>query len=149
MTELTDAQYQMLLVFRSVLRRYQMWSAAEAAAVGLTPQQHLLLLAVRAHPGPGGPSIVDLADYLSIRHHSAVALVDRVQKAQFVTRAGDLRDHRKVRVSLTQRGEQTISRLAEMHVEELERISEVLQVSRTFQGRFAEEFQRNFAERGD
>src|ERR1700732_4137456 len=76
-TRLNDADYATLLAFRVELRRFLQWSGAEAAAVGLTPTQHQLLLAIRGHPGQTGPTITDVAGYLLTRHHSAVELVDR------------------------------------------------------------------------
>jgi DNA-binding MarR family transcriptional regulator len=76
-TALNQAQYERLLRFRTGLRRFLRWSAEQAALAGLTPAQHQLLLAVRGHPEPQGPTIRDVAGYLLLRHHSAVELVDR------------------------------------------------------------------------
>jgi DNA-binding MarR family transcriptional regulator len=76
---LTDGDFRELLRFRDALRRFQRWSEGEAAAAGLTPAQHQLLLAVRGHDGD--PTIGDVADHLMLRHHSAVELVDRAERA--------------------------------------------------------------------
>ncbi|MGZ6980094.1 MAG: MarR family transcriptional regulator, partial [Acidimicrobiia bacterium] len=75
----SDRDYQRLLEFREGLRRFLHWSEEQAVAVGLTPAQHQLLLAVRGHPHRRGPTIGDLADSLMLRHHSAVGLVDRAE----------------------------------------------------------------------
>ena len=71
-----DADYRRLLEFRTGLRRFLHWSEEQARAAGVTPAQHQLLLAIRGHDG-AGPTIGDVADYLLLRHHSAVGLVDR------------------------------------------------------------------------
>jgi hypothetical protein len=45
-----------LLTFRTGLRRFLHWSGEQAAAAGLTPARHQLLLAIRGHPDPAGPT---------------------------------------------------------------------------------------------
>ena len=74
---LTDHDYERLLAFRTDLRRFLRWSEQEAAAAGVTPAQHQLLLAIRGNPDPSGPTIGDVAEALLLPHHSAVGLVDR------------------------------------------------------------------------
>ena len=81
MPALDHAEYERLLRFRTGLRRFLRWSAEQAARVGLTPAQHQLLLAVRGHPDPRGPTVGEVAGYLLLRHHSAVELIDRAQAA--------------------------------------------------------------------
>jgi DNA-binding MarR family transcriptional regulator len=119
--ELTDADYQRLLELRDGLRRFLHWSEEQAREAGITPAQHQLLLAVRGHPG-GPPTLGDISAHLLLRHHSAVGLVDRAAAAGLVTRAGDLDDHRVVRVELTARGADVLAALTAEHKEELERI---------------------------
>jgi DNA-binding MarR family transcriptional regulator len=121
-----DEDYRRLLGFRTELRRFLRWSEDEAGAAGLTPAQHQLLLAVRGHPGPAGPTIGDLAEYLVLRHHSVVELIDRAAKAGLVERVGDEADHRVVRLRLTRRGEQAIEQLSRLHLEELRRLAPLL-----------------------
>ena len=75
--DLRDADYEDLLALRTGLRRFLRWSEQQAEAAGLTPAQHQLLLAVRGHPDRRGPTVGEVADYLLLRHHSAVGLVDR------------------------------------------------------------------------
>ena len=55
--KLTDADYQRLLELRSGLRLFLHWSEQQAASADLTPAQHQLLLAIRGHPDPRGPTI--------------------------------------------------------------------------------------------
>lgn len=118
---LPDEDYRQLLEFRDGLRRFLTWSEAQARAVGLTPAQHQLLLAVRGHPHP--PSIGDVADHLLLRHHSAVELVDRAVRAGLVERYDDGDDQRVVRLRLSAAGEATLAALAATHLEELRRLA--------------------------
>jgi DNA-binding MarR family transcriptional regulator len=120
MTELTDAEYTRLLAFRDDLRRFLSWSAEQARAVGLTPAQHQLLLAVRGHAG-GAPTVGDIAEHLMLRHHSAVGLIDRSIAARLVVRRRDDPDGRVVRLHLTPRGSRLLARLSAAHAAELRR----------------------------
>jgi DNA-binding MarR family transcriptional regulator len=99
------------------------WSEQQAEAAGLTPAQHQLMLAVRGHADPRGPTVGEVADYLLLRHHSAVGLVDRAESAGLITRARDPEDHRVVRLQLTQKGNKRLETLSELHLEELERLA--------------------------
>ena len=121
--DLDDAEYARLLAFRTGLRRFLHWSEEQAAAVGLTPAQHQLLLAIRGHADPAGPTIGDVATALFLRHHSAVGLVDRAVDAGLVERRADANDHRVVRLRLTPLGARRIRRLSRLHLEELRRIA--------------------------
>ena len=125
--ELSDADYRRLLEFRDGLRRFLHWSEEQAKAVGLTASQHQLLLAIRGHDDPRGPTIGDVAGHLLLRHHSAVELVDRAQAAGLVTREPDPDDHRVVRLRLTRDGAARLAALSALHVEELRRLAPRLQ----------------------
>jgi DNA-binding MarR family transcriptional regulator len=124
---LSDADYHRLLALRTRLRGFLRWSELQARQAGLTPAQHQLLLAVRGHDDPRGPTVGELADYLFLRHHSAVGLVDRADQAGLVRRAGDAEDARIVRVSLTRAGQKALEGLSQLHLEELSRLSGHLQ----------------------
>jgi DNA-binding MarR family transcriptional regulator len=121
--ELTDRDYQRLLEFRTGLRQFLRWSETQAEAAGVTPAQHQLLLAVRGHPDERGPTIGEIADYLLLRHHSAVELVDRAEVADLVRRVADANDGRLVRVRLTARGRRVLARLVSASLEELGRLA--------------------------
>ena len=120
---LSDADYEDLLALRTGLRRFLRWSEQQAEAVGLTPAQHQLLLAVRGHTDRRGPTVGEVADYLMLRHHSAVGLVDRAEEAGLVIRARDLDDHRVVRLQLTAAGNKRLEALSELHRDELQRLT--------------------------
>lgn len=85
--------------------------------------QHQLLLAIRGHPDPRGPTIGDVAEHLLLRHHSAVGLVDRAETAGLVHRRQDREDHRVVRLRLTARGAEKLRQLTASTLEELGRLS--------------------------
>lgn len=115
----TTDDYREILRFRTRIRRFLAWSGERARDVGITPSQHQLLLAVRGHDDPGGPTIGDIAEYLQLRHHSAVGLVDRAEKAGLVRRVGDRQDRRLARVQLRPAGAEILEQLTAMHVAEL------------------------------
>jgi DNA-binding MarR family transcriptional regulator len=123
MADLSDDEYQRLLEFRDGLRRFVRWSEEQAAAAGLTPAQHQLLLAIRGHAGPGDPTVGDVAEHLLLRHHSVVGLVNRAEAAGLVTRWADADDQRVVRLSLTKLGARRLAKLSASHLEELGRLT--------------------------
>lgn len=122
----TDADYARLLRLRTRLRKFEHWSAAQAGAMGLTASQHQLLLAIRGHGDADGPTIGDVADYLLVRHNTAVELVNRTQEVGLIDRHRDGSDHRVVRLSLTDEGRKRLNALSADHIEELARLAEVV-----------------------
>ncbi len=120
---LSDEDYARLLTLRAGLRHFQRWSEQQAKAAGLTPAQHQLLLAIRGHGDPRGPTVGEVADYLLLLHHSTVELVDRADKAGLLTRHRDPGDHRVVRLQLTEAGAERLEALSTLHLEELERLA--------------------------
>ena len=120
---MTNADYEDLLALRTGLRRFLRWSEQQAEEAGLTPAQHQLLVAIRGHPDPRGPTVGEVADYLLLRHHSAVGLVDRADAAGLVLRTRDSEDHRVVRLSLSRTGEKRLEALSAVHLEELQRLA--------------------------
>ena len=121
--QLEDADYQRLLKLRTSLRQYLHWSEQQAQAVGLTPAHHQLLLAIRGHDDPRGPTIGDVAGYLMLRHHSTVELAQRAGALGLVRRVEDPDDGRVVRLALTDKGAAALEQLASLHLEELSRLA--------------------------
>lgn len=120
----TDAEYERLLSFRTGLRSFLKWSADQAAAAGLAPVQHQLLLAIRGHHDHDvGPTVGDLARYLLIKHHTAGELVGRSVAGGLVRRVPDPSDRRVVRLALTPRGARTLGSITEATLEELKRLA--------------------------
>lgn len=126
--DLTDAEYAALAGFRARLRSFLRFTEREAARGGLTPQQHQLLLAIRAHAG-GAAGIGELAQALQLRHHTVVGLVDRVAALGFVQRRGDPADRRRVRVTLTRPGRHALARLSLGHRRELHALRRALDLA--------------------
>jgi DNA-binding MarR family transcriptional regulator len=127
MEELSHADFQQLLAFRTALRGFLRWSEDQARAAGLTPAQHQLLLAIIGHDDARGPTIGESADYLLLRHHSTVELAARAESAGLVERTPDPDDHRLVRLVLTETGRAHIEALAELHLQELQRLGPILE----------------------
>jgi DNA-binding MarR family transcriptional regulator len=125
-TTAREPDYRALLAFRTALRRFHRWSETQAEAAGLTAAQHQLLLAVKGHDDPRGPTIGDVADHLLLRHHSAVELVNRAQSAGLVVRGRDADDGRVVRLALTAEGERALSQLTQLHIDELRQLGPLL-----------------------
>ena len=126
MTTPVEPDYAALLAFRTALRRFHRWSELQAEEAGLTAAQHQLLLAVKGHDDPRGPMISDVADYLLLRHHSTVELVNRAQASGLVERVKDSADGRVVRVRLTDVGERAIEALTQLHLDELHQLEPLL-----------------------
>jgi DNA-binding MarR family transcriptional regulator len=122
--ELAQADYRLLAEFRWLLRQFLAFSEAEALDAGLSPQQHQALLAIK---GFGERiTIGDLAERLSIRHNSAVGLVDRLEKMRLLTRQVDPADGRRVTLALTDDAEKLLAGLTAAHRDELRRLTPLL-----------------------
>ena len=126
MDRLTQQDFRKLLEFRVALRRFQRWSEDQAEGAGLTHVQHQLLVAIKGHPGDKPPTVGDLAEYLLLRPHSMVELVDRAEAAGLVERMPDPDDGRVVRVRLTKAGDRIVRRLTRAHLDRLHELAAVL-----------------------
>lgn len=144
----SNDDFQNLLRFRVTLRRFLRWSEEHSAAVGLTPAQHQLLVAIKGHPGPEPPAIRELADYLLLQSHSAVGLVDRAEAAGFVRRRPDAKDARVVRVQLTEKGDHLVTNLTQEHLAELHNLTVALVNLLPGQGRQRDEQAHEHAREG-
>ncbi|HEY1968306.1 MAG TPA: helix-turn-helix domain-containing protein [Pseudonocardia sp.] len=127
MDGLSQRDYTNLLEFRTALRRFESWSQEQAKQAGLTPAWHQLLLAVKGHPDRRGPTISEVAEYLNVRHHSVVGLVDRAASSGLLLRCRDDNDARVVRLRLTDLAEQRIAALSQLHIAELGRLAPILE----------------------
>jgi DNA-binding MarR family transcriptional regulator len=120
---LDQSDFEHLLALRTGLRRFLNWSENQARDAGITPGQHQLPLAIKGHPDPEGPTVGDAAEYLVLRHHSAVGLIDRAVAADLVSRRPDIGNHSAVRLSLTASGEAKLDALSEAHLDELRHLA--------------------------
>lgn len=118
----TRAQYEILASFRYALRVFLRFSEDAAKDVGLTPQQHQALLAIKGFPGRDSVTVGELAERLQIRHHSAVGLIDRLTVLNLLDRIPSKEDRRNVSLVLTPHGETVLEKLSAAHQVQLERI---------------------------
>lgn len=114
--------YERLSDFRYRLRHFMRISEQICQAHGLTPLQYQLLLHVRGFPGREWASIGELAERLQAKHHGAVSLIDRCEKAGLVARQPGRRDRRVVEIHLLPEGEALLERIAGQHQDELQRL---------------------------
>jgi DNA-binding MarR family transcriptional regulator len=115
--------YRTLATFRARLREFLAFSDQASASVGLTQQQYQALLALHSHPGPEPLTISGLAALLLIKHHSAVGMVDRLERQGIVRREASARDRRAVAIRLTASGARAMAKLAAVHRAELRRVA--------------------------
>jgi DNA-binding MarR family transcriptional regulator len=121
-----SVDYEALARFRYELRKFQAFSKTAANKAGLTPQQHQALLTIRGFSNQDPASVGDLAEFLLIRHHTAVELMDRMTKLGLLSRTVDEADGRRVLVKLTKEGERRLRMLSRIHLEELRAIAPML-----------------------
>ncbi len=125
---ITKSEYEVLAEFRYTLRRFMSFSEEAAKEVGITPQQHQVLLAIKGFPGREQITVRELSERLQIKHHSTVGLLDRLGARKLVARSPSGEDRREVLVSLTERGLTVLEKLSKIHRDELQRLSPQLRL---------------------
>jgi DNA-binding MarR family transcriptional regulator len=120
MKDLTLHEYRALAEFRHQVRRFLYFSEEQVRALGMEPQQHQLLLAIKGLPDGATASIGELAERLQLKHHSTVELVNRSEKHGYVVRKVSPSDRRQVTVRLTASGAAVLRQLSIAHHQELE-----------------------------
>src|SRR3982751_4583608 len=124
---LTKKEYETLAEFRHMLRQFLRFSEESAERIGVTPQHHQALLAIKGFPGRERITIGELAERLQVRPHSALGLANRLISHDLVRRQTAEDDRRQVYIELTARGAEVLEQLAAVHKEELRRIAPQLQ----------------------
>ncbi len=122
MVSVRQSEYEALAAFRYSLRQFLRFSEEAAQSVGLTPQQHQALLAIKGFPTNEPVTIGALAERLQIRPNSAVELVNRLMAEELVAREHSKGDRRQVYVRLTERGVNLLEKLSAVHKQELKRL---------------------------
>jgi DNA-binding MarR family transcriptional regulator len=125
---LTKQDYESLAAFRAAIRKFARFSEEGARAVGITPQQHQALLAIMGQPGRQWASIAEIADFLQLKHHTSVGLIDRCVAAGLVERNPDPDDRRQVRVTLTEKGEKLLNHLSTRNLRELKTLRKMMKL---------------------
>lgn len=124
--EITPAEYRALAELRYRIRHFLREGDAKARAVGLEPQQYLMLLAIRGLPVGSEATIQTLADRLALKHHSTVELIDRLEAHGYVRRNRSRDDRRRVLVTLLPRGDRLLEQVARHRISELRTSGEAL-----------------------
>jgi len=117
--KITSGEYRALAELRYRIRLFLRAGDATAYAQGLEPQQYQMLLAIRGMNDKEPGTIGTLAEKLAIKHHSAVELIDRLEKRGYVRRLRDKNDRRQVHVLLLPRGEKALAGVVEERISEL------------------------------
>ncbi|EJU14595.1 MarR-family transcriptional regulator [Sphingomonas sp. LH128] len=123
--QLTDNDYAALAELRFTLRKFQAFSDDQAAQMGLTPQQHQALLALRAAP-TADATVGFIARRLLLKPHSATGLVDRLEKLGLVTRHAGEVDKRRAQLRLTAEALRILAELSHVHRDEIRRLRPLL-----------------------
>jgi DNA-binding MarR family transcriptional regulator len=127
--ELEKADYEALGAFRKAIRNFIRFSEQGSRAVGLTPQQHQLLLAIKSQPNKDHANLKEIADFLQLKHQTVVGLTDRCETAGLVRREPSTVDKRRVNVLLTPKGEELLAKLSHRNLEELKALRKFLKPS--------------------
>ena len=98
---------------------------ARAADVGLTPQQHQALLAIRGCEADQ-PTIGYVAERLVLKPHSVTGLIDRLESMALVTRHVAEDDRRRALLQLTPKAHDLLAALSMAHREEIRRMRPTL-----------------------
>ena len=122
---LTMADYRLLADFRHILRGFLVFSEERALELGLAPQQHQVLLAIKGHEDEA-LSVGELARHLVVKHNSAVGLINRLVRAGYVVRKPDPADGRRATLKLTRKGEKVLEKLTATHRTQLRQIAPTL-----------------------
>ena len=117
--KISVAEFRTLAELRYRIRLFLKEGDAAARSAGLEPQQYLMLLAIRGLPPEMPGKIQTLADRLALKHHSAVELVDRLERRGYVRRSRGKEDRRQVLVSLLPKGQKVLDRVVQQRISEL------------------------------
>ena len=124
--KITSSEYQALAELRYRIRLFLREGDATALAEGLEPQQYQMLLAIRGLREREIATIGTLAERLTIKHHSAGELIDRLERHGFVKRLRDKEDRRQVHVVLLPRGEKALASVVKERISELRATGDAL-----------------------
>jgi DNA-binding MarR family transcriptional regulator len=116
---MSSDEFRALAEFRYQIRQFLNGSEQAARSTGLEPQQYLFLLALRGLPAGRTATIRELAERMQLRHHSAVEMVNRLERQQLLRRERSRTDRREVILHLTPRAAKILSRLARQRIAEL------------------------------
>lgn len=125
-SSVSQSDYEALAEVRYRIRRFVNFSETSAREVGLEPQQHQLLLAIRGLDPDLTPTIRCLAERLQIQHNSAVELVRRSVDNGLISKRVSERDRREVLLEISPKGRRLLEKLAVAHRTQLRSMAPVL-----------------------
>jgi DNA-binding MarR family transcriptional regulator len=120
-----DKDYRTLALVRAELRAFAHFTEKSTGGVGLTPQQHQVLLALRASEGHE-LTIGQIARTMLLKPHSISGMADRLQSLGLVERVPGREDRRRVTLRLTDKARDLLESLGQVHRAELRRIRPLL-----------------------
>lgn len=123
--DLSAVDYKALADFRHAIRSFLAFSEGKASEMGLTPQQHQALLAIRASQN-GEATIGYVAERLLLKPHSASELVARLESISLLKRKPSEVDGRQYNLTLSAKAERILRELSATHREELRRLRPML-----------------------
>ncbi|MDB4934990.1 MAG: MarR family transcriptional regulator [Labilithrix sp.] len=118
-SSVSRADFEALAEIRYRIRCFIVFSEARAREVGLEPQQHQLLLAIRGLRADVAPTVGCIAERLQVQHHSAVELVRRAVDNGLVMKRVSERDRREVLLEITPKALRLLEKLTVAHRTEL------------------------------
>ncbi len=122
----TLSDYRALAEFRYQLLRYLTLSDQAASAAGLEPGHYRLLLFLKGLPEGIEPTVGNLAERLGIRHHSAVELIDRLEKRGLIRRQRSTLHRSFVFIYITPKGESKLRKIVASRKQELKKARPIL-----------------------
>jgi DNA-binding MarR family transcriptional regulator len=139
LAKLSTADYRSLAAFRFEIRKFLAFSEQAARGAGIEPQQHQLLLAVRGLSADASPTIRMVAERLCVKHHTVVALTDKLERRGLLARERGAEDKRTVLLKLTDAGEAMLRELTTLHRDQLRTVGPAMvQALQTILGLSAE-----------
>ncbi len=115
---LTKRDFEVLAAFRKI-RVFLYFSEEQARQQGLAPQQDQLLLTIQGRPGRCWTDLEEISDFLHLKNHSVVDLVNRADAMGLERRQPCDNDHRVTEFYLTAYGHQVLDSLTRAHRREL------------------------------
>ena len=120
-----NRDYTTLACVRAELRAFAHYTEANTRRFGLTPQQHQILLAIRASESLK-LTIGELAETMLLKPHSISGMADRLASLGLVERVRSEKDRRRINLKLTDKANDLLTSLGEIHKAELLRIRPLL-----------------------
>jgi len=122
---LDDGDYKTLASVRAELRSFAHFTEKVTSGAGLTPQQHQILLALRASESRE-LTIGQLAEIMFLKPHSVSGMADRLVSLGLVRRVRSDEDRRSISLHLTEKAMDVLTSLGQAHKDELRRIRPLL-----------------------